>query len=537
METERLKEIVTKARRGDDNAMTDLYLDAYRSVYYLALRMVKNPEDAEDITQEVFITVREKITELREPAAFYAWVNQITANKCNRLLSKYKSIARLDDKEEFITLADDNPLNLPDKAIDDEETRRIILEVIDGLPDNQRVCVLLFYYAQFTVTQIANTLETNENTVKSRLALARAKIRAALEEKEKKEGIKLYGIPLALTPILRQAMEQFVMPDGAEARMWENIQKAASKSTPANGGSDKPGTGGAAGQAATSAGMTLATKIIIGLIAAAVVAAGAFIIPKLLESPPEETPPAITDAVTTAPDDTESRKIETEPVGEEHTTDEPGLLETVKIDFVKDVPYNADLDGDGIEDTVIVERGGTTETLLINSSRYGEYSSLFDYTFPFDDVSLIAIDTGNHNYSICVFMPTGGTGAKNVDGLILYGTDGGWERINSLLSLNYIFSGEILDNQTFIVEGETGYSEQLETTNTYVEKGAKVSTDNRISYVSFVLNEETGRYDFVFGQYLYSEFFPNGIGYGYTQVTIDPETKTLIPVKQWVEPF
>ncbi len=300
METERLVETVIKAQQGFDSAMQDLYLDAYRSVYYLALRMVKNPEDAEDITQEVFITVHEKISELREPIAFYKWINQITANKCYRLLSKYKGMALLADDAEILAIPDDNPLNMPDKAIDDEDTRRIILEVIDRLPDAQRVCVMLYYYSQNTIAQIADTLDINENTVKSRLSLARAKIRVALEEKEKKEDIKLYGIPLALTPILRQAMEQITMPDGLSERIWENVSQSII-SSPTVDNTHPPGGNGEmsgqsnkaaqatnlAGKAATGSAMTLVTKIIFGVIAVSVVTAGALIIPRLIEPPPE----------------------------------------------------------------------------------------------------------------------------------------------------------------------------------------------------------------------------------------------------------
>jgi RNA polymerase sigma-70 factor (ECF subfamily) len=124
LDTDRLVELVGKAMRGDRNAIQTLYLDTYKSVFYFALRFVKNPEDAEDITQEVFITVQEKISTLREAAAFYKWVNQITINQCNALLRKYKGIARLDDGDDIIAMiADDNPDNLPDKAIDDEATR------------------------------------------------------------------------------------------------------------------------------------------------------------------------------------------------------------------------------------------------------------------------------------------------------------------------------------------------------------------------------------------------------------------------------
>jgi len=226
MEHSRLVDLIIRAQQGDKNALEELYVDIFNSVFRLALRMVKNPEDAEDITQEVYITVQEKISDLREPKAFYAWVNQITANKCNHILNKYKGIAKFDDEDEILALIDDDPANMPDKALDDEATRKLIMDVIDNLPDNQRTCIILFYYAQFTVVQIAEALETNENTIKTRLSVARAKIRKALEELAENKGIKLWGIPLPLTPILREAIESMPVPDGLYARIMENINSA-----------------------------------------------------------------------------------------------------------------------------------------------------------------------------------------------------------------------------------------------------------------------------------------------------------------------
>ena len=225
MKPDQLIKTVLLAQSGDRDALEKLYLDTYKSVYYLALRNLKNSDDAEDITQEVFITLNDKISTLREPAAFYKWLNQLTSNKCTDFLRRRRGYMELDD-DVLSEIMEDDSLNLPDKAIDDEETRRIILEVIDALPDKQRVCIMFYYYQQHTITEIAEILGTNENTVKTRLSLARAKIRAALEYKAEKEGIKLWGIPLALTPILRQAMEEFVMPAGLGERMWENIARS-----------------------------------------------------------------------------------------------------------------------------------------------------------------------------------------------------------------------------------------------------------------------------------------------------------------------
>jgi DNA-directed RNA polymerase specialized sigma24 family protein len=96
LENERLVQLVEKARQGDKSALQELYLDTYKGVFYFALRFVKNPEYAEVITQQVLITVHEKISALREPAAFINWVNQITIDQCNALLQNYRGIAQPD---------------------------------------------------------------------------------------------------------------------------------------------------------------------------------------------------------------------------------------------------------------------------------------------------------------------------------------------------------------------------------------------------------------------------------------------------------
>ena len=230
MDYEMLAETVKEAQQGDNIALEELCNIIYKSVYFLAFRLVKKHEDAEDLTQDVCLTVQEKIAGLRDPVAFLGWVNQIAANKCYRFLRKNKGTAWLEDEDWLADIEEDNHENLPDKAIDDEATRKIILEVIDSLPDNQRICIMLHYYAQKSIAEIAEILETNENTVKSRLLLARAKIKAALEEKEKKEGIKLWGIPLSLIEILQENFENFIIPGDVDARIRDSISKSSEQS-------------------------------------------------------------------------------------------------------------------------------------------------------------------------------------------------------------------------------------------------------------------------------------------------------------------
>ncbi|MCL2693627.1 MAG: sigma-70 family RNA polymerase sigma factor, partial [Oscillospiraceae bacterium] len=224
MEKVKLTQTVTSAQTGDNAALEALYREYAKPVYFLALKILANKEDAEDITQDVFIHMFQKIADLKTPETFPTWLNRITSNKCTDFLRKRKITLNIADEEiaqtEFFEETD--PLLVPEKSLDNAETVKIITDIIDGLPLPQRVCVYYYYYEHLTIAQIAENLATNESTVKNRLALAREKIRKAVERLEEKEGIKLYGVmPLMLTPILRIALQQFQMPQGAMTKILD----------------------------------------------------------------------------------------------------------------------------------------------------------------------------------------------------------------------------------------------------------------------------------------------------------------------------
>ena len=227
MDKKRLIEVVSLIQNGSDAAKQELYLDSSKSVYFLALKMLRNTDDAEDMTQDVFITVFEKINELWEPASYYRWLNLITANKCTNLLTRRRELPGIDcDEAERFDMEEDDTFFLPERSFDDAETRRMIMEIVEALPTPQRLCILYYYYQQLTIAQIAENLDCSEGTVKSRLSLARAKIRQELERKNKEEGIRLYGVPMALTPVLGQALQDYAMPMDAMARMWNTVLNA-----------------------------------------------------------------------------------------------------------------------------------------------------------------------------------------------------------------------------------------------------------------------------------------------------------------------
>ena len=239
-------------------AFETLYNEFSKSAYFLALKLMKNPQSAEDITQEVFIKVFQKIGELKDPLAFPAWFKRIVVNQCTYALKQDNKLPIADLSEEETNLEfieETNDSLIPDKSLDNAETARLIVGIIDTLPTPQKVCVLYYYYEQLSIAEIAENLAVSENTVKTRLSLARQKIGKELKKLEEKDGIKLYSIAPFIVPALHQIMTETEVP----AHLFSNItaEIAVLSATAAT--------------ATTAAVMTLKTKILIATGGVAVV--------------------------------------------------------------------------------------------------------------------------------------------------------------------------------------------------------------------------------------------------------------------------
>lgn len=196
---ELIAELVIKARSGDVYAQEQLYIQTKDKAYYLALQLLKNNQDAEDVLQDAYIKSFSKIDDAI-PERFQGWLDTIVINRAKDILKKKKPMAfaelRSDEGKDFEPSDEEQRIEfLPQDNLDYKETKRLIQEIIDGLPVEQRTAVILYYYKEMSVGQIAEYFECSAGTIKSRLNYARKTIKAKVEELEKK-GTKLYCFPL-----------------------------------------------------------------------------------------------------------------------------------------------------------------------------------------------------------------------------------------------------------------------------------------------------------------------------------------------------
>lgn len=214
MTEEKWRELTAKASKGDNAAFEELYNESKRSVYFICTKMLSSEHDAKDAMQNTYITAYQKLSSLDDGANFLKWINGIAANKCREFFHG-KAAESLDEKlEEGIEFTDEE--FIPEEYVSDMERRRIIMNIIETeLSDVQRQTVILYYYNQLTVSQIADEMSCPENTVKYRLCAARDKIKEAVLIYEKEHDDRLHAImPIpVLTRIFRTEAEQISVPD------------------------------------------------------------------------------------------------------------------------------------------------------------------------------------------------------------------------------------------------------------------------------------------------------------------------------------
>lgn len=196
-------EFVKAAQAGDNRAFEALYNMTKDSAYFIALSITKNEQDALDIMQDSYIKAFGGISTLDKPEVFDSWLGRIVANTSKNYITRKKPMLFEDMSNENLGEWNEEEFNkdyLPQESVDSKETSRLLMEIIDRLSEDKRLCILMYYYQEMSVKEISEALELPVTTIKYKLLAARAEIKKGVEDLEKR-GTKLYGVfPFALFP-------------------------------------------------------------------------------------------------------------------------------------------------------------------------------------------------------------------------------------------------------------------------------------------------------------------------------------------------
>lgn len=209
-----IKELVLSAKNGNKKAFDKLYKLTSNDVWFTCVSLLKDEENAKDIMQETYITAFLKLNTLKDEEKFCGWLTAIATNKSKNKL-KGKVEYQIDD-EVLIAETETDELMLPEEYINKAEKRKVLLQIIeDTLSFNQYQVVLMFYFNELSIAEIAQALEISEGTVKSRLNSSRAKMKTAIEDYENKSGDKLHGVVVVpfFTTIFKEEAKSLAVPN------------------------------------------------------------------------------------------------------------------------------------------------------------------------------------------------------------------------------------------------------------------------------------------------------------------------------------
>jgi RNA polymerase sigma-70 factor (ECF subfamily) len=188
--------LIRCCQRGDKLAIEVLIRRYQNYVYRLCYLIMRHEQDAEDMTQETFIRAFRALPrfEIRKGISFEAWLYRIAVNACrSRMRRKWYQALPWREAPELLAESEEQP----DRLLMQGERRDEILEAIDSLSEKHRLVIILRYYGGLSNEEIARTLGIPSGTVRSRLHIARQRLRELLEERQTEEG-KVEGGPARL---------------------------------------------------------------------------------------------------------------------------------------------------------------------------------------------------------------------------------------------------------------------------------------------------------------------------------------------------
>lgn len=270
--------LVQKARENDQEALTEIYKISSPAVYKTIWVLIKDEDTVYDILQDTYVKAFTRLNQLQNPDKLIPWLKMIANNLAKDWLKKSKPVfftdiyggEELEDIPFEESIEDVRSELNPEMAMDQQEAKRLVMEILDHLPEDQRVVIGMFYYEEMSVKDIAQTLGVSENTVKSRLSYGRRKIKEQVLDLEKR-GTKLYSVaPFVFflyllgkaDKVSAEPMAQKALPDVMQSYFREISGHTASQAGAAGSSwgnsSRNPGTGslnpGQAGSTGTPSG-------------------------------------------------------------------------------------------------------------------------------------------------------------------------------------------------------------------------------------------------------------------------------------------
>lgn len=325
-----LETAVNSYKTGNEESFINIYNLSYSYLYVCIRHMVKDNDTADDMLQETYLEICKSIHQLENTENFLKWAAMIANRKCIAYLKKNGRImlteGNEEEREDFFERIPDNEAFIPEEIMQDQEKIRLMREIIDGLSDMQRICVIGYYYNEQKQEEIAEELGVPVNTVKSHLSRAKVKIKEGVLELEEKKGTRLYTLAPFMLLFLAKEVEAC-----EAAPMSEGLSEALKEGNANHG---KAGKAGSAVKEPLKFGIKLKLIVAAAVVAGIAIAGAVVLLGKNSGENSRETQETTGEQETAEPtkdtenifDDEESSQVEEAAAQEQETTEEESAL-------------------------------------------------------------------------------------------------------------------------------------------------------------------------------------------------------------------
>jgi len=183
------KSVIEKIKKGDIDSYSILINEYQNNIYSLCLSIVKNVDDALDLTQEAFLIAYENIKNFKQEAKFSTWVYRIAYNLCVNFIKRKGEIFSLEDEDVTNVEIEDKTSSIW-KEIEKDERIKMISEGLKRIKDSDRLIIELKDIKGLTYEEISIILSIPMGTVKSKLYRARENLKKVVEDIIKKGNFK-----------------------------------------------------------------------------------------------------------------------------------------------------------------------------------------------------------------------------------------------------------------------------------------------------------------------------------------------------------
>ena len=192
MTTNNDQHYINKILEGDSKSFAIL-VDRYKDlVFTLALRMVKNREEAEEVSQDTFLKVFKSLNKFKGDSKFSTWIYRVGYNTCLDRIKKNKRAQRTVAIDEFT----EHQIKTLDNALDNmemEERKLAIQHCLQLLPSEDSYLMTLYYFEELSLEEISKIIDITVNNVKVKLFRSRKRLATILKQRIEPEIIESYG--------------------------------------------------------------------------------------------------------------------------------------------------------------------------------------------------------------------------------------------------------------------------------------------------------------------------------------------------------